>query len=147
MSQSSGCSAADTAVAVAGSAASADAAVAARERLRREKEVLGFYFSDHPLAAYRAQIAARANADTGEAARAGGRRRGDACWLVGGVKSHTDRNKRPMAIVMLEDLTGRVEATVFPDLYERSRARASDGSGRGGARQGRKREDAVPSCS
>ena len=91
------------------------------ERLRREKEVLGFYFSDHPLATYRHVIEARA---THAIARLRECREGQEVTLIGlisAVKSHTDRNKRPMAFVSVEDMRGAVETTVFADLWERSR--------------------------
>jgi len=92
------------------------------ERLKREKEVLGFYFSDHPLAAYRHVIEARATHAT---SRLRDCREGQEVTLIGliaSVKAHTDRNKRPMAFVSFEDMRGAVEATVFSDLWERSRA-------------------------
>ncbi len=114
------------------------------ERLRRERDVLGFYFSDHPLAAYRGQIAARANADTAKLRELKDNAEVTLVCLVAGVKSHTDRNKRPMAFVTLEDMKGTVEATVFADLYERSRAALQTGvvvEVRGKVNQ---REDAIP---
>jgi DNA polymerase-3 subunit alpha len=91
------------------------------ERLRRERDVLGFYFSDHPLAAYRGQMAARATADTAGLRDVKDGAEATVIGLVAGVKSHTDRNKRPMAFVTLEDMKGTVEATIFADLYERCR--------------------------
>jgi DNA polymerase-3 subunit alpha len=42
--------------------------------------------------------------------------------LVGELKSIMTRTGRPMAIVTLEDLSGRVECTVFPDTFESARA-------------------------
>ena len=98
------------------------------ERLRREREVLGFYFSDHPLSPYRPLIEARA---TSEAARLRDLREGAEVrliCLVSAMKSHTDRHQRPMAFVTLEDLTGSVEATVFADLFERHRAALTPGA-------------------
>ncbi|MGE5178270.1 MAG: DNA polymerase III subunit alpha [Bacteroidota bacterium] len=98
------------------------------ERLRREKEVLGFYFSDHPLAAYRHIIEARATHTTERLRQC---REGQEVTLVGliaAVKQHVDRNKRPMAFVTIEDLRGTVEATLFSDLYERSRAAITAGT-------------------
>ncbi len=92
------------------------------ERLRREREVLGFYFSDHPLAAYREVIAARATADTGRLRELKDNADVTMVCLVAAMKSHTDRNKRAMAFVTLEDMRGTVETTVFADLYERTRA-------------------------
>jgi len=98
------------------------------ERLRREKEVLGFYFSDHPLAAYRHIAEARATHTTDRLREC---REGQDVTLVGliaAVKPHVDRNKRPMAFVTIEDLRGSVETTVFADLFERSRGALAPGS-------------------
>jgi DNA polymerase-3 subunit alpha len=95
------------------------------ERLRREKEVLGFYFSDHPLAAYKPLVAAL-EARGGSTTRGfRERREGEEVSVIGivaGVKPHLDRNKRSMAFVTIEDLEGTVEATCFNDLWERARA-------------------------
>ena len=95
------------------------------ERLRREKDVLGFYFSDHPLAAYRpllAMLEARGGSTTLGLRE---RKEGDEVPLLGivaSVKTHTDRNKRAMAFITIEDLEGTVEATCFNDLWEKSRS-------------------------
>ncbi|MGH2570422.1 MAG: DNA polymerase III subunit alpha, partial [bacterium] len=91
------------------------------ERLRREREVLGFYFSDHPLAAYKNRIETRATADTARLREARDGSEATLLVLVASVKPHTDRNKRAMAFVTLEDMKGTVEATVFADLFEKSR--------------------------
>src|SRR5262249_38484733 len=40
---------------------------------------------------------------------------------VGEIKKLTTRAGKPMAIVTLEDLTGRIECTVFPEAYEAAR--------------------------
>jgi DNA polymerase-3 subunit alpha len=89
-----------------------------RERSAREKEVLGFYFSEHPLEPLRAQLerlATHAVSDLpqqphGTEVRVGG--------LVGEVRTINTRNGKLMAAVILEDLSGRIECTLFPDLYE-----------------------------
>jgi DNA polymerase III subunit alpha len=91
------------------------------ERLRREREVLGFYLSDHPLAPYRNIVRARANADTGGLRERGDGREAVLVAMIAGVKTISDRNGRPMAFVTLEDFGGTVEGTVFADLYERNR--------------------------
>jgi len=98
------------------------------ERLRREREVLGFYFSDHPLSPYRGLIEARRLADT---ARIREMRDGAEAQLIGmvsGVKTITDRNGRPMAFVTLEDFAGSVEGVTFADLFERNRTALTHGA-------------------
>jgi DNA polymerase-3 subunit alpha len=93
-----------------------------RERSQREKEVLGFYFSEHPLEPLRDALARISTHRLGDltALEEGAEVRVGA--LVGEVKRLTTRSGKSMAIVTLEDLTGRVECTVFPEAYEQSRA-------------------------
>ena len=94
------------------------------ERLRREKDVLGFYFSDHPLAAYRPllkSLEARGGVTTKRLRDCTEGQEVPLLGIVAGSKSHMDRNKRPMAFLTIEDLEGSVEVTCFADLWERSR--------------------------
>jgi DNA polymerase-3 subunit alpha len=93
-----------------------------RERSAREKEVLGFYFSEHPLEHLRDElerVATHSIADLlqqedGVEARVAG--------IILEHKSITTRSGKLMAVVTLEDLTGRIECTVFPELWESARA-------------------------
>jgi DNA polymerase-3 subunit alpha len=90
-----------------------------KELLAREKEVLGFYRSGHPLDRYREDlenIGIRASSDLeglpdGAEIKVGG--------LLNGIKLHTDRNGRQMAFGSVEDMKGSVELVVFPDAFER----------------------------
>ena len=91
-----------------------------KERLALEKEMLGFYISGHPLEQYR-PLLERITGLTDCASLKEARDRSTV--KVGGVVSqvrsiHTKKG-RPMAFVMLEDLTGSVEIIVFSDLYEK----------------------------
>ncbi len=96
--------------------------------LRREREVLGFYFSDHPLSPYRPLMEARRLPDT---ARIREMRDGTEIAFIGmvsAIKTITDRNGRPMAFVTLEDFSGSVEGVTFADLYEKNRAVLAQGA-------------------
>jgi DNA polymerase-3 subunit alpha len=87
-------------------------------QLAREKEMLGFYLSDHPLAPARDRIGKLA---TCEIARIGELSESASVTLIGVVASCKvimSKNKRPMAFVGLEDFSGSVECVVFSDLYE-----------------------------
>ena len=98
------------------------------ERLAREREVLGFYFSDHPLSPYRNRIQAKGLADS---ARVRESRDGTEVGMIGMVsalKVISDRNGRPMAFATLEDFSGSVEGLVFADLFEKNRALLTQGS-------------------
>jgi DNA polymerase-3 subunit alpha len=89
-----------------------------RERMSREKEALGFFLSEHPLEPIRAELARVSShpiarlleLPDGTEVRVGA--------LIGEVRVIVTKQGRKMAAVMLEDLTGRIEATVFPDSYD-----------------------------
>jgi DNA polymerase-3 subunit alpha len=90
-------------------------------RLREEKAVLGFYLSDHPLAALREEIAAVATCDSQGLDE---RKDGDDIHFVGvvsAVKRTPTKSGGLMAWLTLEDFAGSIEAVVFSDLYERSK--------------------------
>ena len=96
--------------------------------LAKEREVLGFYFSDHPLSPYRPLIEARRLPDT---ARIRELKDGAVIGFIGmvsSIKTITDRSGRPMAFVTLEDFAGSVEGVTFADLYERNRSAFVPGS-------------------
>ncbi|MEE2753572.1 MAG: DNA polymerase III subunit alpha, partial [Candidatus Latescibacterota bacterium] len=90
-----------------------------KELLAREKEVLGFYMSGHPLDRYREDldnIGIRASSDLeglpdGAEIKVGG--------LINEIKLHTDRKGRQMAFGSVEDMKGSVELVIFPDAFER----------------------------
>lgn len=90
-----------------------------QEKLRLEKELLGFYISDHPLKSIQqsAKILAPINiSDLGE-------QREDvtisAIVMLASVKPVVTKKGDRMAIVQIEDLTGQAEGVVFPKAYER----------------------------
>lgn len=92
----------------------------ARERSSKEKEVLGFYFSDHPLAPMREQIEKVATHRAVDAAELEDGAEVRIVGIVGEMKTFVTRNGRKMASVMIEDLSGRIECTVFPDAFDAS---------------------------
>ncbi|HEY9667023.1 MAG TPA: OB-fold nucleic acid binding domain-containing protein, partial [Coleofasciculaceae cyanobacterium] len=90
-----------------------------QEKLRLEKELLGFYLSDHPLKV--AQQAAKvlspiSLSDLGEQ---GKRTAISAIVMLTDVKPILTKKGDRMAIVQMEDLSGQAEGVVFPSNYER----------------------------
>jgi len=90
-----------------------------QEKLRMEKELLGFYVSDHPLKSIRqsARVLAPINlTQLGEQ-----KEETILCVVVmlNGVKKVMTKKGDPMAILQIEDLTAQSEAVVFPRIYER----------------------------
>ncbi|MBD2773549.1 OB-fold nucleic acid binding domain-containing protein [Iningainema tapete] len=90
-----------------------------QEKLRMEKEILGFYVSDHPLKSIR--TSARVLAPINLSQLSEQREEANICAVVmlNGVKKVMTKKGDPMAILQIEDLTTQSEAVVFPKIYER----------------------------
>ncbi len=92
---------------------------ASQERLKLEKELLGFYVSDHPLKSIQqtARILAPINlADLEEHTDRG---KISSLVMLAEVKTVVTKKGAQMAILQMEDLSGQIEAVVFPKSYER----------------------------
>lgn len=90
-----------------------------QEKLRMEKELLGFYVSDHPLKSIKQSSLVLAPINLSQL----GEQRDDmmicAVVMLNGVKKVITKKGDPMAILQIEDLTSQSEAVVFPKNYER----------------------------
>ncbi|MBW4561210.1 MAG: trans-splicing intein-formed DNA polymerase III subunit alpha C-terminal partner DnaE-C [Mojavia pulchra JT2-VF2] len=90
-----------------------------QEKLRMEKELLGFYVSDHPLKSLKQSSSVLAPINLSQL----GEQREDtmlcAVVMLNGVKKVITKKGDPMAILQIEDLTSQSEAVVFPKNYER----------------------------
>ncbi len=85
--------------------------------LAYEKEMLGIYVTDHPLMQVRDTLKRHVESDISDLSELAD---GAIKWIGGIVSKKTQRLTRKnelMANLTLEDLTGRVEVTVFPALY------------------------------
>jgi len=90
-----------------------------QEKLKLEKELLGFYISDHPLKAVQqaAKVLAPINLiDLGD--------KPDnvtlsAIVMISSIKPVVTKKGERMAVLQLEDLTGQVDAVAFPRSFER----------------------------
>ncbi len=84
-----------------------------------EKELLGFYVSDHPLKSIKQSSLVLAPINLSQL----GEQREDtllcAVVMLNGVKKVMTKKGDPMAILQIEDLTTQSEAVVFPKTYER----------------------------
>ncbi|MCC6651035.1 MAG: DNA polymerase III subunit alpha [Candidatus Eisenbacteria bacterium] len=93
-----------------------------RDKGAKEKEVLGFYLSGHPLEHLRAEIERIATCSITQALERGDGAEVRVVGIVSHIKPITTKAGKFMAIVTIEDLAGRAECTVFPDAYEAARA-------------------------
>ena len=91
------------------------------EKLRREKEALGFYISGHPLDRYRDELASFTTNACGELDQVADGREVTVGGLLSRIKGMVDKNSRPMAFATLEDFSGQVELIIFSDCYEKGK--------------------------
>jgi DNA polymerase-3 subunit alpha len=90
-----------------------------QEKLRLEKELVGFYLSDHPLKQVQrplqllSPIALASLDDLADKAKV------SAVVLISELRPVTTRKGDRMAVLQLEDLSGSCEAVVFPKTYAR----------------------------
>jgi len=89
------------------------------EQLAREKELLGFYFSGHPLSKYNLELQMFSRHTLNKIHSIPDKTEVKVGAIITGVKKHFDRKNRPMAFVTIEDLTGTVEMIVFADTFEK----------------------------
>ncbi len=89
------------------------------EKLKFEKELLGFYVSNHPLQTLQksAKLLAPVNLNELEEQRENATI--SAVVMLTSVKPILTKKGDRMAIVQLEDLTGQAEGVIFPKVYER----------------------------
>ena len=90
-----------------------------QERLRLEKELLGFYISDHPLKSVQRSAKVLAPINLGELGEQPEKVTLSAIVMLASVKPITTKKGDRMAIVQIEDLSGQAEGVVFPRSFER----------------------------
>jgi DNA polymerase-3 subunit alpha len=92
-----------------------------RDKLAFEREMLGLYVSDHPLAGLEHVLGPAADTSIASLAEEGGVPDGTVVTLAGilsGVQRRITKQGRAWASATLEDLAGGVEALFFPNTYE-----------------------------
>ena len=90
-----------------------------QERLRLEKELLGFYISDHPLKSVQRSARVLAPINLSELAEQPEKVILSAIVMLASVKPIVTKKGDRMAIVQIEDLSGQAEGVVFPKSFER----------------------------
>jgi DNA polymerase-3 subunit alpha len=98
------------------------AELAKPELLRFEKELLGFYLTDHPLSPQLDRIANKVSHGIGEITTSDVK----SFVIIGGIigtvkKIITKSSGQEMAFIRISDLTGSTEVVVFPKLYASSK--------------------------
>ncbi|MBN2475263.1 MAG: DNA polymerase III subunit alpha [Pirellulales bacterium] len=93
-----------------------------RDQLAKEKEVLGFYLSSHPLAEHAKTLATYCSHTTTEAARLGHRTEVMLGGMLAAIKHSHTKNPKPgspsrYAMFDLEDMTGLIRCILWPDQF------------------------------
>jgi DNA polymerase-3 subunit alpha len=89
------------------------------EKLRLEKELVGFYLSDHPLKQLAPKVKLLSPLALGSLEEQPDKAKVSAVVMVPELRQVTTRKGDRMAVLQLEDLTGSCEAVVFPKAYAR----------------------------
>ncbi|MBM3145267.1 MAG: DNA polymerase III subunit alpha [Chloroflexi bacterium] len=100
---------------------SIDAEVTRREQLDWERELIGFYVSDHPLSSVMDAIAQNVTHYSTELAEAGDRQAVRVAGLIARIRPHTTKKGQPMGFVALEDMQGVIDLVIFPRIWEKFR--------------------------
>jgi DNA polymerase-3 subunit alpha len=98
------------------------------EKLRREKEVLNFYVSGHPLQEYAAEVEAFSQISLGEVeedAKFDGPVR--ACGIVTAIRTKLDKRENRIAFATIEDFTGKAECIFWSDAYRAHGEKIAEG--------------------
>ncbi|GFE69410.1 OB-fold nucleic acid binding domain-containing protein [Chroococcus sp. FPU101] len=90
-----------------------------QEKLRLEKDRLGFYISEHPLKTMQNSATFLSPINLSNLTEAKTRKKVSAIVLITAIKRITTKQGKPMAFLTLEDASGQSEAVVFSDTYER----------------------------
>ncbi|MBN1691696.1 MAG: DNA polymerase III subunit alpha [Dehalococcoidia bacterium] len=102
--------------------------VALQERLLWEKELMGLYFSEHPLTAMASRLAEHATVLCGEINNEMSGEKVIIAGMVTSVRHVTTRTNRLFIIATFEDLNGSIEVTVWSDVYSQTQDLWVDGN-------------------
>ncbi len=92
-------------------------------KLNKEKALLGFYLTGHPLERYREEVNTFSTLAVEMAGDVRDGTQARLCGILTETKIHYDRRGRPMVFIKIEDFTGQMEGLVFNDAYETYRDR------------------------
>lgn len=91
-------------------------AATAMQKLQWEKETLGLYVSSHPLAGMRTYISRKARL-INELTSKDIAKKVTIAGMQEGIKKIRTKKGETMAVVLIEDPTGKIEVTLFPRTY------------------------------
>lgn len=90
------------------------------EKLNWEKELLGFFVSDHPLSRYRNKIKSSGAKSIKEILENNNLSRVKIAGLISNIKKIITKTGKPMLFAKLEDFSNIIEVVVFPDILAKT---------------------------
>ncbi len=105
-----------------------EAEVPRAQQLAWEKELLGVYVSEHPFTRAAAALGPRVTALCSEVSEEMSGRDVIIAGIVTHIRQILTRAGRPFLAVEVEDLSGSVEVTVWPDVYDQTRDLWAEGN-------------------
>lgn len=89
-----------------------------QEKLKLEKEYLGFYISEHPLTSVQKAAKILSPINLGELPEQKTKKKVSAVVILNAIKKIVTKKGTPMAFLTMEDVSGQAEGIVFPSIYE-----------------------------
>lgn len=105
-----------------------DVELTSEERLAFEKELLGIYFSEHPLDAHLEKLASLNLKPIGEINELMAEKEVSIGGVITGVQKILTRKNEPMAFAYFEDKTGKIELILFPRTLQTYQHLIKDGA-------------------
>lgn len=87
------------------------------EKLRLEKENLGFYISEHPLKSIQQSAKLFSPINLNQLSEQKSRKKVSVIVMITEIKKIMTKKGDPMAFVQFEDVTGQAEGVIFPSTY------------------------------
>ena len=88
-----------------------------KERLAKEREVVGFYVTGHPLRKYEVEYRSFANFHIGDAEETDEIENVRACGVITDVRTKIDKSGKQMAFFTIDDFSGSCECLMFSKVY------------------------------
>ncbi len=88
-----------------------------KERLAKEREVVGFYVTGHPLRKYEVEYKSFANFHIGEVQENEEIENVRACGVITNVRTKIDRAGKEMAFFSIDDFTGSCDCLMFSKIF------------------------------
>jgi DNA polymerase III subunit alpha len=97
-----------------------------KEKLKGEKEMIGFYVTGHPLDEFRWKVTEVATHTSGSLENVEKGSDVKLCGILTGIQRRRTKEGKPWASMQLEDWTGALEVIVFPGKFEELNAQLEE---------------------